>query len=67
MSSRFMESQQPPPYTVVYMLMKKSLNYSISKAEDDKLLPKGRQKKKNVLMDLRVRNSQAIHYTSLWG
>lgn len=44
----------------------KSLNYSISNAEDDKLLPEGRQKK-NVLMDLRVRNSQAIHYTSLWG
>jgi len=51
---------------VVYMLMKKSLNYSISNAEDDKLLPEERQKK-NVLLVLRARNSQAIHYTSLWG
>lgn len=29
---------------VVYMLMKKSLNYSISNAEDDILLPEERQK-----------------------
>lgn len=45
MSSRFTESQQPSPCAVVYMLMKKSLNYSFSSAEDDKLLPEGRQKK----------------------
>lgn len=41
MSFRF-----PPRSAVLYTLMKKALNYSISNAEDDKLLPKGRQKKK---------------------
>ncbi len=59
MSSRF-----TVPVCIVYA-HEKALNYSISSAEDDKLLPKGRPK--HVLMDPRVRNSRAIRYTSPWG